>query len=87
MDRDAALKVLRDHLPEARKRFDVQDLWVFGSIVRNEASETSDIDVMVVFSEPATLDRFIGLKFYLEDLFGRNVDLTTRKALHPRLRP
>ncbi|MGH7558539.1 MAG: nucleotidyltransferase family protein [Vicinamibacteria bacterium] len=87
MDRDSTLELLRSHLPEMRKRFDAQELWIFGSIARDEARETSDIDVMVVFSEPATLDRFMGLKFYLEDLLERSVDLTTRKALHPRLRP
>lgn len=66
MDRDGTLEIMRSHLPEIRARFDAQDLWVFGSIVRDEASEASDIDVMIVFSEPATLDRFMGLKFYLE---------------------
>lgn len=86
MRRNEAIKILAEHRQEFA-RFGVQSLALFGSIVRDENRPDSDIDVLVEFSGQATLDRFMGLKFYLEDLLGCRVDLVTRKALKPRLRP
>lgn len=77
---------LADLLPEARERFDVQELWVFGSVARGESGETSDVDLIVDFDGAATFDHYMGLKFFLEDELGLDVDLATRKALHPLLR-
>ena len=47
----------------------------------------SDIDVLVTFDGPATVERYFGVQFFLEDLLGRPVDLVTDKALRPELRP
>ena len=86
MDRDLALLRLAQLLPTARRRFGVRDLAVFGSVARGEASARSDLDVLVDFEGPATFDGFMGLKFFLEDTLGVEVDLVTRAALKPRLR-
>jgi hypothetical protein len=59
---------------------------LFGSVVRGEASEASDVDVLVDFVGPATFDGYMGLKFFLEDTLCVRVDLVTRAALKPRLR-
>ncbi len=68
-------------------RFGVSSLAVFGSVVRGESRPESDVDILVEFEGQATFDRYMGLKFFLEDLLGRRVDLVTRKALKPRMRP
>ena len=47
----------------------------------------SDIDLVVSFDGAATSQRYFGVQFYLEDLFGCPVDLVTDKALRPELRP
>jgi hypothetical protein len=73
-------------LPAVRARFAVRDLSVFGSVARDEASEASDLDLLVDFEGPATFDGFMGLKLFLEDELGAKVDLVTRGALKPRLR-
>ena len=72
---------------ELRERFGVKSLALFGSVVRGEARPDSDIDILVEFDGPATFDRYMDLKFFLEELLGRRVDLVTRKALKPYLRP
>ena len=72
---------------EIVQRFGVRSLALFGSVARDEARPDSDIDFLVEFEGPATFDRHIGLLVYLEDLFGRRVDVTTVAALKPRLRP
>ena len=65
----------------------MKSLAVFGSVARGEAGPESDVDILVEFEGRATFDRYMGLKFFLEDLLGRRADLVTRKALKPRLRP
>ena len=65
----------------------MKSLAVFGSVARGEAGPDSDVDILVEFEGRATFDRYMGLKFFLEDLLGRRVDLVTRKALKPRMRP
>jgi predicted nucleotidyltransferase len=87
MDRDEALRLLREHKPTLEKRFGVTRLALFGSTARGRAGSASDVDVLVGFDGPATSARYFGVQFYLEDLFGCPVDLVTEKALRDRLRP
>lgn len=87
MDRSEVLDLLEKHKAELQRRFDVIDLALFGSTARGSATERSDIDILVTFDGPATSKRYFGVQFYLEDLFGRPVDLVTNKALRPELRP
>jgi predicted nucleotidyltransferase len=65
--------------------FGVERLSVFGSFARGEPSEESDVDILVEF-EPGqeTFDNFLGLAEFLEELFGRKVDLLTPESLNPR---
>lgn len=86
MRRDEVLATIRNHWNEI-ETFNVQALFLFGSVARDEARPDSDIDLLVEFAGPATFDGYMGLKIYLEDLFGCSVDLVTHRALKPRLRP
>ncbi len=67
-------------------QFAVKSLAVFGSVARGEATDRSDIDLLVEFNQPIGLFEFIRLKYYLETLIGSKVDLVTPDALHPALR-
>ena len=82
--RQKVLDILVERRDELRS-LSVSSLALFGSVARDEATPGSDLDVLVEFSGPATFDRYMDLKFYLEDLLGIPVDLVTRKALKPRL--
>jgi hypothetical protein len=68
-------------------QFGVKTLHLFGSHARGDATVESDLDFLVEFDGPATFDRYMDTKFFLEDLFSRKVDLVTTKALRPELRP
>jgi uncharacterized protein len=70
----------------ALKRYGVKALALFGSATRNKMRKSSDIDVLVQFDK-TTWANYIGLKFYLEDLLGREVDLVTPNALKPATKP
>lgn len=87
MRKQTALNLLQDHKETLRQRFGVRHLSLFGSTAHDAARVNSDVDVLVEFDGPSTSDRYFGLLFYLEDLFGRPVDLVTDKALRPELRP
>ena len=67
-------------------QFAVKSLAVFGSVARGEATDRSDIDLLVEFNQPIGLFEFFRLKYYLETLIGSKVDLVTPDALHPALR-
>jgi predicted nucleotidyltransferase len=64
----------------------VKSMAIFGSVARDEARPDSDVDILVEFLEPATFNGYMDLKFFLEDLLGRPVDLVTRKSIRPRLK-
>jgi predicted nucleotidyltransferase len=67
-------------------RLGVSTLAVFGSFSRDEAGPDSDVDVLVRFADPASFDRYMDLKFLLERVLERKVDLVTDAALRPELR-
>jgi predicted nucleotidyltransferase len=69
----------------AIRRYGVRSLARFGSAARNRLRRRSDVDILVQFNQP-TWSNYIGLKFYLEDLLGREVDLVTLKGLKPAVR-
>jgi predicted nucleotidyltransferase len=70
-----------------RQRFRVARLAVFGSHARGTARKRSDIDLLVEFEpDGVTFDNYMELKFYLERVLQRRVDLVMTDALHPELR-
>ena len=87
MNRSRALELLTQSKPTLATRYGVTQLALFGSTVRNTARSDSDIDILVAFDGPATSERYFGVQFYLEDMFGYPVDLVTDKALRAALRP
>jgi len=74
------IETLRAHEGGIKERYNVRRIGVFGSCVRGEQKATSDIDVLVEFGKP-TFDNFMDLAFYLEELFGRKVDLLTPEGV------
>jgi len=87
MNRSRALELLAQSKPVLAARYGITRLALFGSTARNAARSDSDVDILVAFDGPATSERYFGVQFYLEDLFGCKVDLVTEKALRPELRP
>jgi predicted nucleotidyltransferase len=76
---------LIQHRPLLQARYQVNELGIFGSFVRQEQTETSDVDVLVEFSETPSLLKFINLENYLSDNLGVKVDLVHKRGLKPRI--
>ena len=87
MNRREILDVLRTHKPTLAQRFGVTELALFGSFARDEATDGSDVDILIRYDGPATSKSYFGVQFYIEDLLGRRVDLVTHKALRSEFRP
>ncbi len=74
-------------LVEVCRQYGVEELAVFGSVARDEASADSDVDLLYVLAPGARLGFALNrLEDELAEVFGRPVDLVSRKALHPLLR-
>lgn len=79
------LKIKEKILPILNK-YGVKRASLFGSIVRGEFTEDSDIDLLVELPDTASLLDLGGLKIDLEELLGKKVDVLTFDSLHPLLK-
>ena len=78
-------KLLKQHLPELHKQFSVKSLGIFGSYVRGQQREDSDLDVLVNFEETPSLLKFISLEERLSELTGLQIDLVMEDGLKPNI--
>jgi uncharacterized protein len=82
------VKVDRERLAEVCRRYGIEELAVFGSVARGDASSDSDVDLLYVLAPGARLGFALNrLEDELAEIFGRPVDLVSRRALHRLLRP
>jgi len=85
-EKQKILEKLRALKPEIKEGYKVRSIALFGSWVRGEQSETSDIDLLVEFEDQADLIDWMGLEEFLEEHLGRRVDLVPKRALRPEFR-
>ncbi len=78
------LAVLRQHSKEL-DGFGVKKIGLFGSYLHGTSVPLSDLDFLVEF-RTNTFDNYMGLKFLLERLFHKKVDLVIEKELKPAMR-
>jgi hypothetical protein len=81
---ETVLQTLRAQ-PNLFAQFKIKTLALFGSTARNQATAASDLDFLVEFDADPTLDLYMDLKFFLEDLFEKKVDLVTKGSLKPQI--
>jgi uncharacterized protein len=86
-NKEDIFKILEKHR-DTIATYGVCQYGLFGSFIRNEQHNESDVDILVEFEpDKKTFDNFINLAFYLEDILGRKVDLITKESLSPYLGP
>lgn len=86
LKRDAVLSALRAVKPRLEAEYPLQSMAIFGSVARDEATEQSDVDVMVELGPGIGLFRFVHLANELEEILGAKVDLVTKGELKARIR-
>ncbi len=76
-------EIIQRHKEDLRKEYGIKEIGIFGSYVRGEQEERSDLDILVELERPMGLVRFIKLENLFSNLLGIKVDLVTKKALKP----
>lgn len=85
MNRVEVERILKEQKDFLNKKYSVSKIGLFGSYVRNDHSDSSDIDILVEFERPIGFG-FIDLKDYLESILKKPVDLVTVNALKPYMK-
>ncbi len=78
-------RIIVKYKHELEKEYGVKEIGVFGSYVKNEETNASDLDILIDFHSSIDLLSFVHLKNYLSDLLKINVDLVMKKALKPKI--
>jgi uncharacterized protein len=88
MNRNQVLKIIADHRETLARDFGVKSLTLFGSVVRDEANDASDVDLLVEFDDrPIGLFHVFRTQHYLEEILGiASVDLVLRDGIKPALK-
>jgi len=77
---------IRNKISNILKENDVKRASLFGSVVRGELTDESDIDILIEFEGRKSLLNLVRLKIELEDILKRKVDVLTYNSLHPLLK-
>jgi predicted nucleotidyltransferase len=78
-------RILELHKEEIKGKYRVKEIGIFGSYLREEQKELSDVDILIEFESPIGLLEFVGLQNYLSDLIEVKVDLVMKRGLKPRI--
>lgn len=86
LTKNEIVKIIQDNIQEL-KTYGVKSMGIFGSFVKFATNKKSDIDILVDFYEGwKSFDNYMELKFFLERLFHRKVDLVIKGTLKPRIK-
>ena len=77
MNKEDILNKLTKQAAKLHQSFSVNKIGLFGSFAADRANDKSDVDIIVELNDPS-FDHYMDIKFYLEKLFGRSVDLVVR---------
>ena len=83
---DEIKSVLARHKNDLKIKYNVKKIQIFGSYVRGENKENSDLDILVEFEKPISLIKFLQLENYLSNILGIKVDLVMKKSLKPYIK-
>lgn len=87
-EREEVLSILKRESHDLKDRFGVLKVGLFGSVVRDEAGESSDIDLFIELDpESVTYKKYLDLEVYLQSLFPRKVEIVTTDGVSPYILP
>lgn len=79
-------KILKENKAILAERFKVKEIGIFGSYVRGEQKEKSDVDILVSFYEPISLLKLVSLENFLSALTGVKIDIVPKEDIRPELK-
>ena len=78
------LNRIKQVVAEVGKKYGIKSAYLFGSYAKNEATESSDVDIIIEKGNLRTYDDYCDMKFTIEDELGTDVDLLTTEGVKPR---
>ncbi|MEW6408575.1 MAG: nucleotidyltransferase family protein [Nitrospirota bacterium] len=79
-------ETLAKHKNKLYEKYSVTEIGIFGSYVREEQKETSDVDILVEFEKPVSLLQIVSLENYLSDVLGVKIDVVPKKNIRKELK-
>jgi len=80
MDKNEIISLMKQHYTVLRTEYGVYRIGLFGSVIKGTMTEDSDLDIVVEFNRPIGF-KFIKFVEYLENLFGKKVDVITKDGI------
>ncbi|MBI4156008.1 MAG: nucleotidyltransferase family protein [Candidatus Zambryskibacteria bacterium] len=81
------IEEIKEKITPILEKYGVTYAGVFGSVARGEAKKNSDVDILVYIKRPIGLFKFFGLKYELEDILEKKVDLVSKEAINRHIKP
>lgn len=87
-EREEVLSILKREANDLKDRFGVTHIGLFGSVVRDEAKDSSDLDLLIELDPVSiTYQKYLDLELYLQSLFSRKVEIVTTDGVSPYILP
>lgn len=83
---DTIKDILTKHKEWIKEKYKVKEIGIFGSYIKGEQKETSDVDLLVEFETPVSLLQIVSLENYLSDILGIKVDVVPKKNIRKELK-
>ena len=85
-NKDEIIKILDELKEDLKKKYKLRSIGVFGSVIRDEQKQTSDIDILAEFEDDADLFDLMGLELFLEEKLNQKVDVVSKRALRDEIK-
>ena len=84
---DEIIEKIKEIKPQLEKEYNITEIGIFGSYIREEQTESSDIDILIEYDRTKSMSmfKFLGLEEFLSSILNKKIDLVTKKALKPRI--
>jgi len=86
MTQDQIIDQVKTIKPILFTQYHITRIGIFGSVIKGDWTDESDIDILVEFSDPPGLFRFIEIENFLSDTLNAPVDLVEINGIKPRLK-
>jgi predicted nucleotidyltransferase len=86
LDKEKIIEIINEHRKELEEKYKIKAIALFGSYVRNEQTEKSDIDLLVEYNSLISLLHLAATQIYLSDILGVKVDIVPKEDIREELK-
>jgi hypothetical protein len=86
LDKEKIIKIINKHRKELEEKYKIKSIALFGSYIKDEQTEQSDIDLLVEYTETVGLLHIAATENYLSDILGVKADIVPKKSVRKELK-